>query len=67
VSSENGGILEIHLDKIDGPLLSKITLTKSSDWKIVESKISNVKPGTHNLVIVSKDENPVEVDWIRFE
>ncbi len=66
-SSENGGILEIHLDKIDGPILSKITLPKSSDWKIVESKISNVKPGTHNLVIVSKDENPVEVDWIQFE
>ncbi|MBK6286007.1 MAG: family 43 glycosylhydrolase [Draconibacterium sp.] len=66
-SSKNGGILEIHLDKIDGPILSKITLPKSSDWKIVESKISNVKPGTHNLIIVSKDENPVEVDWIQFE
>jgi GH43 family beta-xylosidase len=67
VYSENGGILEIHLDKIDGPLLSKITLTKSSNWKMVESKISNVKPGTQNLVIVSKEDNPVEIDWIQFE
>lgn len=66
-SSADGGILEIHLDKIDGPLLSKITLPKNSEWKIVASKISNVKPGNHNLVVVSKDENPVEVDWIQFK
>jgi hypothetical protein len=66
-NSENGGILEIHLEKFDGPLLSKITLPKSSDWKIVESKISNLKPGNHNLVIVSKDDNSVEVDWIQFD
>lgn len=66
-NSENGGILEIHLEKFDGPLLSKITLPKSSDWKIVESKISNLKPGNHNLVIVSKDDKPVEVDWIQFD
>jgi len=66
-SSKNGGILEIHLDNIDGPLFSEIALPKSSDWKIVESKISNLKPGIHNLVIVSKDENPAEIDWIQFE
>ena len=66
-SSAEGGILEIHLDKVDGPLLSKITLPKISDWKIAESKISNVKPGNHNLFVVSKDENPVEVDWIQFK
>lgn len=67
VYSDNGGVLEIHLDKIDGPLLSKITLPKNSDWKMVESKISNVKPGNHNLIIVSKEDNPVEIDWIQFE
>jgi hypothetical protein len=65
-NAENGGILEIHLDKIDGPLLSKIILPKSQNWNVFETEISNVNPVKHNLVIVSKDDKPVEVDWIKF-
>ena len=65
--SEKGGTLEIYLDKADGELLSKVTIPKSFDWQITEAKISNIKPGNHNLVTVLKDNYPVEIDWIRFE
>ncbi len=64
--SEKGGMLEIHLDKVDGPLLSKTEIPKTADWQTVESKISKIKPGNHNLVVVLKGENPVELDWIQF-
>ncbi len=64
--SQKGGTLEIRLDKADGPLLAEVTIPKSSDWKVIDSKISRIETGTHNLVAVLKDNNPVEVDWIRF-
>ncbi len=64
--SENGGALEIHLDKADGQLVSEVTVPKSQEMKITEAKISKIKPGIHNLVVVQKSTNPVEVDWIQF-
>jgi len=65
--SETGGILQIRLDKIDGPLLSEVKIPKGSDWTAIESKVKKYQQGIHNLVVVSKEGNQVEVDWIRFE
>ena len=65
--SEKGSTLEIHLENADGPLVSEVKIPATAGWKIVDSKISNIKPGIHNLFIVAKDVNPVEVDWIQFE
>ncbi len=64
--SEKGGTLEIRLDKADGPLLSKTEIPKAADWQTVQSKISKIKSGNHNLVVVLTGENPVELDWIQF-
>ena len=64
--SEKGGTLEIRLDKADGPLLSKTEIPKAADWQTVQSKISKIKSGNHNLVVVLTGKNPVELDWIQF-
>jgi len=65
--SEKGGTLEIHLDKADGTLLAEVKIPKSEDWKMVDAKISKLNPENHNLVVVLKTDNPIEVDWIRFK
>ncbi len=65
-ASDLGGIIEIRLDEVGGPVIAEVTIPKGTNWKIIDSKISKIKPGNHNLVIVSKIKNPVEIDWIRF-
>ena len=65
--SENGGILQVHLDKVDGPAIAEVKIPKSSGWNPVEAKVSKFQAGIHNLVVVLKDENRVEVDWVKFK
>ena len=65
-SSTTGGTLHIRLDKADGPILSKVKIPKGRYWKTVDSRVSKFRPGIHNLVVILKDNNPVEIDWIRF-
>jgi GH43 family beta-xylosidase len=60
-----GGTIEIRLDRVDGPVVAEVNIPKDTDWKIIESKISKIKPGNHNMVVALKDENPVEIDWVR--
>jgi hypothetical protein len=64
--SEDGGILQIHLDKADGPLIAEVIIPKSTDWKTIEAKVNKLQSGIQNLVLVLKD-SPVEIDWIQFK
>ncbi len=66
VLSQTGSTLQIHLDNADGPLLSEVKIPGGTDWKTVDSPVLEFPPGIHNLVVVLKDNNPVEIDWIRF-
>ena len=65
--SVNGGILQVRLDKVDGPVIAEVKIPKSSGWNPVEAKVSKFQAGIHNLVVVLKDENRVEVDWVKFK
>ena len=65
--SVNGGILQVRLDKVDGPVIAEVKIPKSSGWNPVEAKVSKFQAGIHNLVVVLNDENRVEVDWVKFE
>jgi hypothetical protein len=58
--------LEIRLDATDGPLLSRVKIPGGSDWMEVDSKLSGFQPGIHDLVVVTTEDSPVEIDWIRF-
>jgi hypothetical protein len=65
--SEAGGVLQIHTQSINGPVIAEIKIPKSSDWKIVKLRVKRFTPGVQNLFVVSKNDDPVEVDWIKFE
>jgi hypothetical protein len=65
--SENGGTLQIYLDNIQGKPVSELKIPRGKSMNEVKAKVNLPAQGVHNLVIVSKDNNPVEVDWISFE
>lgn len=65
--SEIGSTVQIRLDKTDGPVVAEAKIPKGASWNIVEAKVSKQQSGIHNLVVVLKDENQVEIDWIRFK
>jgi hypothetical protein len=67
VSSKTGGTLLIRLDKPDGPIMAEIKIPKSTGWNTVNSRLSKIQPGIHNLALSLKDDNPVEIDWISFK
>jgi len=62
-----GAILQIRLDKPDGLLLAEIKIPEGTGWNTVNSRMLKFQKGIHNLVVVLKDNNPVEVDWIQFK
>ena len=71
----SGGNIELHIDKIDGPLLSSITIPagkndgKGNVWKQISTQIKFIK-GKHDLFFVFKGQpqnlNYFTIDWIRF-
>jgi arabinoxylan arabinofuranohydrolase len=65
--SNSVGVLQIHADNLNGPLLAEITIPETKDWKIVKSQLLKFKRGVHHLYVVSKTNNRVEIDWISFE
>ena len=64
--SVSGGSVQIRLDKIDGQVVTEISIPKGNNWKTLEAMVSKASKGTHTLFIVLKD-TPVEIDWIRFK
>jgi len=48
-------------------LLAEIKIPEGTGWNTVNSRMLKFQKGIHNLVVVLKDNNPVEVDWIQFK
>jgi hypothetical protein len=65
--SLTGGTLQILVDSLDGAAIVEISVPATSEWKVVTQAVNKLKPGIHHLFIVSKDSNPVDVDWISFK
>jgi hypothetical protein len=65
-SAQMGGILQIRLDKANGPLLAEVKIPAGMGWKTVSTSVLKYQQGIHNLVVALKDNNPVEIDWIQF-
>lgn len=65
--SATGGPVEIHLDKVDGPLLARVDIPKGSEWKVVSAKLVRAATGIHDLVVTRKSAGAVDLDWLRFE
>jgi len=65
-SSQAGGTLQICLNNADGTLLAEVKIPESTGWNTVDTPLLKFQKGIHNLVVVLKDNNPVEIDWIKF-
>jgi arabinoxylan arabinofuranohydrolase len=69
VASLNGGKIEIHTDKIDGPILATIIINTSGEgeiWKTVNTPASNIE-GVHDLFFLFRGEKDLfNFDWWKF-
>jgi hypothetical protein len=66
-ASEAGGVLHIHTNNINGPVIAEIKIPKNTNWIEIKAPVKKVQSGTQNLFVVSKDNNGTEVDWIKFQ
>ncbi|MFH1197797.1 MAG: glycoside hydrolase family 43 protein [bacterium] len=66
VASLYGGKIEIHTDKIDGPILGTIGVTTSGEggiWRTITAPVKNIK-GVHDLFFVFRGEKDLfNFDW----
>ena len=65
--SSTGGIIEIHLDKADGPLLARVEIGTGSDLGIVKSAVAIAPAGLHDLFFTQTGTSNIDVDWVSFE
>jgi len=69
VASLRGGKIEIHTDKIDGPILGTINVITSGEgdnWKTITTPVKNIK-SIHDLYFVFKGEKDLfNFDWWKF-
>lgn len=65
--SEKGSTLQIRLDKADGLAIAEVKVPKGTSWNTIEAKVSKFQAGIHHLIVVLKDENQVEIDWVQFK
>jgi hypothetical protein len=65
--SNTGGRLQIRLNNAQGPVIATFKIPRSNEWKDVRATLTVFKPGVQHLVVSSKENGNVEVDWVRFE
>jgi len=69
IASLYGGKIEIHTDKIDGPIMGTINVTTSAEgdlWKTITTPVKNIK-GVHDLFFVFRGEKDLfNFDWWKF-
>ncbi|WP_276483087.1 family 43 glycosylhydrolase [Paraflavitalea pollutisoli] len=66
-TAEGPGELEIHSGSATGPLIATVRVAANGDWKTIKARVSKHTSGIQNIVLVSKGNTPVAIDWIKFE
>jgi len=61
-----GGVLEIRLDRQNGPVLGRLEVGQGADWKIASVAAQSFPAGVHDLFVTEAGAEAVEVDWVRF-
>jgi hypothetical protein len=64
--SAGKGALEIRMGKPDGPVIARVKLGKTSEWKLSRAAAKGITAGVHDLIVTRVEDEPVEVDWISF-
>jgi hypothetical protein len=67
VSSITGGMLEVRLDALNGPVLASIKVPAGTQWREITVPCKKIKTGLHDLFVTLKTKESIEVDWIRFK
>ncbi len=65
-SSASGGTIEVRQDKPDGAVIAELKIPAGNNLNTLSAKVKKIQKGIHNLVVVLKDTNPVDVDWVQF-
>lgn len=65
-SSASGGTIEVRQDKPDGAVIAELKIPAGTSLNTLTGKVNKFQKGIHNLVLVLKDNNPVDVDWVQF-
>lgn len=66
VLSANESIIQLRLDNLNGPLLAEVKIPASQEWDVIQTNIKKYKQGKHNVIVTTKGDNPVEIDWVMF-
>jgi hypothetical protein len=67
VASVTGGILQIRTDNAEGPVIAEANIGPASPgWRIITVPLLHFSPGMHHLLLLSKDDRRVELDWVHF-
>ena len=61
-----GGVLEIRLDREDGPVLARVEIGRAEDWKNATIAARNIPGGVHDLIVTQAGAGSVDVDWVSF-
>jgi Glycosyl hydrolases family 43/Carbohydrate binding module (family 6) len=67
VKSTTGGKLQVRSGGPEGLVLAELDITPSDNWQYIKSELRGMKKGIFHLVVTLKGNQPVELDWIRFE
>ena len=65
--SKTGGVIQIRLNNINGPVIAKIEIPGGHEWNIASAGISKFYQGIHNIIVQPLDDNAIEIDWLSFK
>jgi len=60
------GVLEIRIDKPDGPVVGRVKIGPAADWQTVDAAVKKIPGGVHDLIVTYVGAGSAEVDWISF-
>jgi hypothetical protein len=65
--SNVGSVLQIRIDNSEGKVIAEVNIPAGDEWNIINIPLTGSTTSVQNLVVISKDESRVEIDWISFE
>ncbi len=65
--AEKGGIIQVRLNNINGPLLSEVKIGPGNNWIITKKVLSKFQRGVQHIFVISKTDSPIAIDWVSFE
>jgi arabinoxylan arabinofuranohydrolase len=64
--SDAGSVLDLRLDKPDGPLLGRVKVASGTRWSILNRTSKRIPGDVHDLFVVQSGDERLEVDWVSF-